>query len=150
MIKMINGNILEAKVDIIAYQVNCQGVFDSDTALAIKEYDQDVFKHYSWWCEMHDPIVLLGTTKFQSAPDGRIYAHMFTKLYCDEKNNQNTCIEALTKCLKEIKSFCKFTGYKVALPYKSDCVSKDVDREEVYRVIENVFSDYEVELWCSE
>ena len=38
MIKIIDGDLLASKTDIIAHQVNCKGAFNSGVARAIREY----------------------------------------------------------------------------------------------------------------
>lgn len=42
MIKIIDGDLLASKTDIIAHQVNCKGAFNSGVARAIREYDVQV------------------------------------------------------------------------------------------------------------
>ena len=39
MIKIIEGNIVNAKTDFIIHQVNCQGVMGSGVAKALRDYD---------------------------------------------------------------------------------------------------------------
>lgn len=46
MIKIIEGNIVNAKTDFIIHQVNCQGVMGSGVAKALRDYDEGIYKHY--------------------------------------------------------------------------------------------------------
>ena len=57
MIKIIDGNLLDAKTDIIAHQVNCQGAFNSGVAKAIREFDECI---YNDWVLMIFPRSSLG------------------------------------------------------------------------------------------
>ena len=46
------GNLLDAQTDVIAHQVNCQGVMGSGVAKQIKEKWPDVFKQYDYHVKM--------------------------------------------------------------------------------------------------
>ena len=45
-IKIINGNILDAKTDFILHQVNCQGVMGSGVAKTLRQYENGLFQLY--------------------------------------------------------------------------------------------------------
>ena len=50
MIKIVNGNIVSAKEQIIAHQVNCRGVMGAGLALQIRNKYSEVYEEYSeWW-----------------------------------------------------------------------------------------------------
>lgn len=53
MIKIIDGDLLASKTDIIAHQVNCKGAFNSGVARAIREYDVQVFHDYRAYCSSY-------------------------------------------------------------------------------------------------
>ena len=150
MVKVIDGNILDSKVNVIGHQVNCMGAFGSGVARAIRNHDYGLYENYKMACDMaNKPEDLLGTIKFcVSSKDKKIYAHMFGQLYYGSKQGvQYTSIEAITRCLNELKSFCKYNNFKVAIPYKIGCVRGGADWNEVYKIIDDIFSDYEIELW---
>ena len=46
MIKIIEGNILNAEEDIICHQVNCRGKMGSGLAKQIRDKYPDVYKEY--------------------------------------------------------------------------------------------------------
>lgn len=46
MIKIIEGNIVNAKTDFIIHQVNCQGEMNTGVAKALRDYDEGIYKHY--------------------------------------------------------------------------------------------------------
>lgn len=51
MIKIIEGNIVNAKTDFIIHQVNCQGEMNTGVAKALRDYDEGIYKHYRKFCE---------------------------------------------------------------------------------------------------
>lgn len=66
MIKIIDGNLLDAKTDIIAHQVNCQGAFNSGVAKAIREFDECIYNDYKTYIKYAKEfnISLLGKISF--------------------------------------------------------------------------------------
>ena len=44
MIKIIEGNIVNANTDFIIHQVNCQGVMGSGVAKALRDYDVELWR----------------------------------------------------------------------------------------------------------
>lgn len=46
MVKLINGDLLEAKETYIAHQVNCYGAMGRGVALQIKNRYPDVYRRY--------------------------------------------------------------------------------------------------------
>ena len=63
MIKIIEGNIVNAKTDFIIHQVNCQGEMNTGVAKALRDYDEGIYKHYRKFCEFckFESEELLGT-----------------------------------------------------------------------------------------
>ena len=47
MIKIIEGNIVDAQTDYIIHQVNCQGEMNTGVAKALRDYDEGIYKHLS-------------------------------------------------------------------------------------------------------
>ncbi len=58
MIKIIEGNIVNAKTDFIIHQVNCQGVMGSGVAKALRDYDEGIYQHYRKLCELQRELSL--------------------------------------------------------------------------------------------
>lgn len=72
MIKIIDGDLLVSKTDMIAHQVNCQGAFRSGVAKTIREYDKKVYEDYHSYCVEHTTEELLGTVRYyRSDRNGR-------------------------------------------------------------------------------
>lgn len=63
MIKIIEGNIVDAQTDYIIHQVNCQGEMNTGVAKALRDYDEGIYIHYRNVCKLREfnPELLLGT-----------------------------------------------------------------------------------------
>lgn len=82
MIKIIEGNIVNAKTDFIIHQVNCQGVMGSGVAKALRDYDEGIYIHYRKICEFckFKPESLLGTCDAYFLKDsGQIVLSLFAQ-----------------------------------------------------------------------
>lgn len=81
MVKVIDGDLLTSRADIIAHQVNCQGAFNSGVAKAIRNFDVEVYNDYYRFCSINTPEQLLGSVKyFESNYTGRTYANLFAQI----------------------------------------------------------------------
>lgn len=61
--------------------------------------------------------------------------------------NFTTDYEAMKKALTEIKEYAKSFDLSIAIPYKIGCGIANGDWNIVYKIIEEVFSDYDVALY---
>ena len=148
MIKVIDGDLLSSKTDVIAHQVNCQGAFNSGVAKAIRDFDVEVYKDYHSFCSINTPEQLLGRVRyFDSNYNGRIYANLFAQKSYGYDGKQYTDVNALSKCFENLRSFCSYENLSIAMPYKIGCVRGGANWNEVYAIIEEVFKDCDVELW---
>lgn len=153
MIKIIDGDLLTSNTDIIAHQVNCNGVFNSGVAKSVREHDYGVYRDYLEFCKERTPSSLLGTVRyFQSNIDAKIYASLFAQdAYGYDK--QYTDIIALEKCFMDLRQYADLyeemyhRKLSIAMPYKIGCVCGGANWEEVHKMIENIFYDCNVELW---
>ena len=144
----MDGNLLESRTDVIAHQVNCQGIFNSGVAKAIKDFDAGVYNDYRWFCSMNTPEQLLGSVRYyDSSYNGRIYANLFAQKSYGYDGKQYTDVKALKKCFEDLRMFCSFQNLSIAMPYKIGCVRGGADWNEVYSIIEEVFEKCNVELW---
>lgn len=146
MIKIIDGNLLDSKTDIIAHQVNCQGAFNSGVAKAIREKYPVVYDTYYKTCKENPR--LLGKVQEVRIGENRICANLFAQERYGYDGKKYTNIKALRKCFITLKHLCEFYDCSVAMPFKIGCVRGGADWDnEVYPMIEEIFADCEVELW---
>lgn len=151
MIKIIDGDLLESGADIICHQVNCQGKMNSGVAKQIRLKYPEVFEEYMRLCNARNPKDLLGYAQRVSTKYGlpSIY-NLFAQYNYGYDGAQYTDINALRKALEQVYKVVKsidITGLRVAMPYKIGCVRGGADWNEVYSMIEEIFTDIDVELW---
>lgn len=150
MIKVVDGDLLSSKTDVIAHQVNCKGAFNSGVAKAIRDFDVEVYKDYRVYCQEHTPEWLLGTVRYCSSSYNekpRIFANLFAQKSYGYDGKQYTDINALRKCFEELRDWCFRQNLSISMPYKIGCVRGGANWDEVYAIIEEVFKDCDVELW---
>ena len=76
------------------------------------------------------------------AAEEKIIANIFS-----QKPNFDTDYESIKKCLITIKYYAKSVNKTVCMPYKIGCGIANGDWNKVYKIIEEVFSDYKVTLY---
>jgi O-acetyl-ADP-ribose deacetylase (regulator of RNase III) len=116
------GNLLDAKEEIIAHQVNAQGHMGSGLAGQLMEKYPRLRPSYKIFCKDESdgkPKNLLGKVFFYYAPDGKIIANIFGQLtYGYNKNVVYTDMNAFRQGLVTVGYKMKDTKKKLALPYK--------------------------------
>lgn len=153
MIKIVNGNILNASEDIICHQVNCQGVMGSGLAKQIRSKYPEVFDQYKEYCKyIQYPKQLLGKALPVKCWDGKIVFNLFGQLYYGKDGKQYTDYDALRECFKNIKRSVLFeTGdlyhKTIAIPFQIGCGLAGGSWNIVYNIIEDVFIDYDVTIY---
>lgn len=147
MITIIEGDILNAKEDIIAHQVNCQGVMGAGLAKQIKNKYYNSFLTYKHACDgVSDKNDLLGSIRRYREEDGKVICHIFSQLNYGRAKRQ-TDYEALRNGLKKLEIIARNNDKTVALPYGIGCGLAGGDWDIVYKIIDEVFKDYEVTLY---
>ncbi|MBD8839372.1 macro domain-containing protein [Paenibacillus sp. CFBP 13594] len=146
MIKVVDGNLLNAAESIIGHQTNTKGVWGSGIAKVIKQKYPEAYPLYRLAChEYSDKLLgLCWTTKVN---EKRVVANLFGQTtYGRNKNIVHTDYDALRSALESLKLRAKKFGHSVALPYNIGCGLANGDWKVVYGIIGEVFSDYEVTL----
>lgn len=161
MIKIIEGDLFDSKAKIIAHQVNCKGKMGSGVALQVKQKYPHVFSEYRDLCS-YNVHGLLGYV--QLVCTNKYYAHMAFRLTHRSSSYQYICnmfaqdnygydgkqytdIKALERCFYILHDYGASFDYTIAMPYKIGCCRGGADWNEVYAMIERIFTDCDVELW---
>jgi len=145
MIKIINGDILKAKEEIIGHQVNCMGVMGSGLALQIKQQHPkayEVYKELVTEAEKEKSVRFLLGKSLVVESNGKYIANLFGQ-YTYGKIGQYTLMNALENSLKNLKAFALQHGLTVALPVKLGSDRGGADWNEVLKLIELVFKGHE-------
>lgn len=135
---VIHGDLLNANVDYIVHQVNCQGRMGSGVAKAIRERHMTVYNKYVEEIEVykHYGNPILGHSQLVEVMNGNPYKgviNMFAQDNYGYDGKQYTSIEALQKCLIELNRIAK--GCSVAFPWKVGCVRGGADWDTVLDMI---------------
>ena len=141
---VVDGNLLDANVDYIAHQVNCQGKMGSGVAKAIREKHMRVYNEYMQeLLEYKDNgKSILGHSQLVNIEDGCGYKgviNMFAQDNYGYDGKQYTSLEAFKNCLAEINKLAK--GCSVAFPWKIGCVRGGADWNTVLNMICTELSD---------
>ena len=144
--KIINGNLLNSKADIIAHQVNCQGKMGSGVAKAIREKYPEVYDEY---CKFR--IKRLGKVQVVQCKDGTLVANLYGQDKYGYDGKQYTDTMALFQCFVKLREFAQISGKcSIAMPYKIGCGYGGADWDEVSKMLSIVFKEeygIKLELW---
>lgn len=142
MVKIIEGNLLEADVDIICHQVNCKGVMGAGLAKQIKTLYPEVYTEYYNLCKENNPEKLLGVCQQVSCHNGRYVANLFGQLGYG-KNKIQTDYKALEQALSIVAQRAIQYEESVGIPYLLGCGLAGGDWNIVYEIINRLFKDYD-------
>lgn len=146
MIKIVEGNLLDASEDIIGHQVNCQGAMGSGVAKLLRDKYSNLFPSYKQFCNNYDPHDLLGKCHIVKTGD-KYTANLFGQLNYGRRKLRYTDYEALKESLTTLKNAAQKRGLSVALPFNIGCGLANGDWDVVKGIIEEAFGDYEVTLY---
>lgn len=162
-VKIIDGDLFTTKARIIAHQVNCQGVMGSGVAKQIRQRNPQMFLNYArhcaaakrtGWSPLGTNLILHTDADADSyVPGTMVYTgqyicNMFAQNMYGYDGRRYTNIDALRSCFTKLAQYAREDGLTVAMPYKVGCVRGGANWEVVYKMIEEIFRDVNVELWC--
>ena len=166
MVQYKTGNLLDAPVDYICHQVNCQGRMASGIAKQIREKWPIVYEKYNAkFQEMEDEIskmcggfeyqldvseVLLGHMQIVPVNDKQNVINMFAQQYYGYDSLRYTSYDAFWVCLGKIKDSVP-KGSKIGFPYRIGCGLGGANWDVIRTMIEQVLAeDYEVYIYILE
>ena len=129
MIKIVDGDLLQANVPLIAHQTNCLGVMGAGIAKVIKNKWPNVYTQYKDFCkDFNYSRGLLGLSQICKTKDTPIkyVANLFGEYSYTESatpyENRHTNYYALEIALLALKADCIAYGIKeIGIPYKLGC-----------------------------
>ena len=154
MIKHIKCDIFESGARYILHQVNCQGVMGSGIAKQVREKYPIVYEQYKLWCNTMPKDELLGemqyvNTREKHHTDFTGIVNLFAQYNYGYDGKCYTDYNALRHALKCFKSHL-ITSPTIAIPHLMGCHRGGGDWGVVYKMIEEVFADYEGEVLICE
>lgn len=135
---VVKGNLLHTCTDLIAHQVNCQGVMGSGVARAVRETYMNIYNEYVNFLmqKKNNSETALGHSQFVKVNSAYGYdavINMFAQDKYGYDGKQYTSLEAFRSCLQEINS--KAIGKSIAFPWKIGCVRGGADWDTVLNMI---------------
>lgn len=141
MVKIIEGNILDAPENIICQQVNCQGVMGAGLALQIMKKYPEVYPRYREYCKKYC-WGLIGSVCYVKTND-KIIANLFGQENYGRSKKVYTSYVALETALVDVKNYAYNHDFSVAIPYGIGCGLANGDWRIVKDMIDRTFSDYD-------
>ena len=148
MVKIINGNLFDSKANIICHQCNCQGVMGSGVAAEVKRRYPNVFEAYRQ--DYFDGLLKLGYVCFATAKRDQVIANMCAQDNFGYNGGVYTNYDSLQECLNKVKAYAIYSydiKPVIAFPYLMSCYRGGGDWNVVYKMIEDTFADFNVEIW---
>jgi O-acetyl-ADP-ribose deacetylase (regulator of RNase III) len=165
MIKIIEGDLFDTDAKFICHQVNCQGRMGSGVALQVRKKYPHVYEEYKKALGAeHDTMM----GRIQIVPINPQYIGMdcgsliipyneqwICNLFAQDKYGYDgkmyTSLDALEMCFLKLQWLTheKNNNFnaKIAMPYGIGCVRGGANWDDVYKMINDIFVDCEVELW---
>lgn len=150
MIRIVEGDLLEANENIIAHQANCRGSMGAGVAKQIRNKWPDIFADYVTFCSAHhrDGRELLGEIWISQTFDEYGMPIEVCHLFGQDRYSGggcNTDYVSLEKALHRLKNYAEKQRSNIAIPYKIGCGLGGGDWDGVvYPMIERIFGDSDV------
>ena len=150
MIKIVNGDLLQSNLPLIAHQTNCLGVMGAGIAKSIKNKWSIVYTQYVDKCRHYNySKELLGKCQVCVTEDEPIkfVVNLFGEYSFTESvapfENRHTDYDALKKSLLHLKAICENTEItKIGIPYKLGCGLAGGDWDGVvYPMLQELFAN---------
>jgi O-acetyl-ADP-ribose deacetylase (regulator of RNase III) len=160
------GNLLDAPVDYICHQVNCQGRMGSGIAKQIRERWPIVYEEYKKAFNNRakeisdifggttDPLTagatLLGHLQQIQVNNKQIVINMFAQQYYGYDGKRYTSYDAFWACLGGIRDSVP-KGSKIGFPYKIGCGLGGANWPVIFQMIDEVLGeDFQVYIYTLE
>ena len=138
MIKIVEGNLLEAKEEYICHQVNCQGVMGSGGALQIKKKYPQAYEDYVTLCKETNNS-MLGYDQYVRIDKNKCIVNLFGQDkygYGKRQTNYIALVMAITNVLEHV-------DVSIAIPYNMGCDRGGADWNKLYFILEVLAEDFE-------
>lgn len=145
MIRVVDGDLLEANSPYICHQVNCQGVMGSGVARAIRSKYPEVYYAYKDFSLQHKEN-LLGKVQYAITDTGKVVCNLFAQENFGADGKCYTDYDALRACLEALRDNIDPKD-EIAFPYLMGCYRGGGDWNIVYSMMEEIFVDHNVVLY---
>lgn len=146
MIKIVNGDLINAEEFILAHQVNCKGVMGSGVAKSIRSKYPEVFAPYKKHCDLSGAD-LLGKIQPLIMSDGKIVVNMFAQNEYGW-DRQYTNVKAFEVCVEKLSKYARDRHMAVAMPYRIGCGRGGANWKVVYPILSKYFAENDLVLYA--
>ena len=147
MVEYKIGNLLDAPVNYICHQVNCQGRMGSGIAKQIRERWPVVYDSY---IQVASPVWLGCIQKVVVDIPQKTVINMFSQEYYGYDGKRYTSYDAFWSCLGAIRDSVP-KGSKIGFPYKIGCGLGGANWQVISTmIIEVLGKDYDVYIYSLE
>ena len=162
MVNFRSGNLLDADVEYICHQVNCQGRMGSGIAKSIRERWPVVYDEYrakfdemeeklieicgSWESQVDVSDVLLGDVQLVRVGDNKTVINLFAQQYYGYDGKRYTSYDGFWTCLGKIRETVP-AGAKIGFPDHIGCGLGGANWEVILTMIEEALNDYDVYIY---
>lgn len=147
-----NGNLLDAQTDVIAHQVNCQGVMGSGVAKQIREKWANVYTayraEYDLFTDLNKP--LLGNCQLVQVNDHQYVANLFGQDKYGYDGKRYTSYDGIYDALTNLAFQMENNNMNsVAFPYHMSSDRGGADWFIISTMITSVFkhTNVQIEIW---
>jgi len=143
MISYHNGDLLKSGCDIIAHQVNLQGVMGGGLALQIAEKYPQCEKNYMEYVKKWSKKVdLIGCINSYSHDKSPIIVNCFS-----QEQDYTTNYEAVRNCFKQVRIICNLVNKKtIGVAFNYGCGIAKGDWNKVLAIFKELFAESNIEL----
>jgi len=149
-IKIVDGNLLNTKCNLILHQVNCQGKMNSGVAQQVRaKWSQVYEKFINTFNYTPNNEDLLGQVESICVSDygGQHVVNLYSQLEYGYNGKRFTNYEALYRCLEQVGEVARKKNLSVALPYHMGCDRGGAQWSIVYEMIKFTMLDVDVTIY---
>lgn len=141
MITFVKGDITKASTQVIAHQVNCNGVMGAGVARAMRRAFPEIYAPYKSLCKELGAM-MLGNVQAITVSTGQVVVNLFGQEGYGTMVQQ-TDYKALQLALMHLRELSINSGWKsLALPYRIGCGLGGGDWEIVGGMIRSIFHNF--------
>lgn len=146
------GDLLDAQTDVIAHQVNCQGVMGSGVAKQIREKWANVYTVYRAEYDLFTDLnkSLLGNCQLVQVNDNQYVANLFGQNKYGYDSKRYTSYDGIYDALTNLAFQMENNNINsIAFPYRMSSDRGGADWNVILAMIESVFKDTDItiEIW---
>lgn len=146
MVKLQQGNLFEAKVDLLAHGCNCKGGFGSGVAKGMAHCHNKA--RYEYLYKHRTEGWKLGDVQFVSSGT-KIIANCATQDNFLPRGECHADYNAIKVCMKKVKDYAKLRNLSIAIP-KIGAGLAGGDWELIKAILDDVFQDYDCTVYYLE